>query len=58
MSMATIEQNNQTCNEHAKAFFDSTLESFNTTVDKVLTKQLINSTTNLSTIEEALSHVI
>ena len=58
MSAATIEQNNQTCSEHAKAFYDSTLESFTITVDTMLTRQLINSTTNLTSIEEALKNVI
>jgi hypothetical protein len=56
MSAATIEQNNQTCSEHAKAFYDSTLESFNITVDTMLTRQLINSATNLTSIEEALKY--
>lgn len=48
----SLEQNNQTCNEHAKAFNESTYEAITASFDK-----LVQPLTNLVTLEEALKYV-
>lgn len=48
----SLEQNNQTCNEHAKAFNESTYEAITASFEK-----LVQPLTNLVTLEEALKYV-
>jgi ubiquitin carboxyl-terminal hydrolase 25 len=48
----SLEQNNQTCNEHAKAFNESTYEAITASFDKQ-----VQPLTNLVTLEEALKYV-
>ena len=54
----SIEQNNQTCNEHAKAFSESTLEALTASFERILpNKNKSDESVSLFGLEEALKHV-
>ena len=53
----SIEQNNQTCNEHAKAFSESTYEALNAAFDRISPNKTPETTVTYS-LEEALKYVI
>lgn len=59
-STQILEQNNQTCNEHAKAFSESTYEALSAVFDRILPNRNATVTESSSTfgLEEALNYAV